>query len=58
MYNLPYFKEENHEVVLEFMRKHPFVFLTGVNEGINPLPLKYLFLSMKEKVNYFLLAIS
>lgn len=37
MYNLPYFKEENHEVVLEFMRKHPFVFLTGVNEENRPV---------------------
>jgi transcriptional regulator len=37
MYNLPYFKEENHEVVLEFMRKHPFVFLTGVNEENKPV---------------------
>jgi len=32
MYNLPYFKEKDQEVVLEFMRKHPFVFLTGVSE--------------------------
>ena len=37
MYNLPYFKEENQEVVLEFMRKHPFVFLTGVNEENKPV---------------------
>ena len=37
MYNLPYFKEENQEVVLEFMRKHPFVFLAGVNEESKPV---------------------
>ena len=37
MYNLPYFKEGDQEVVLEFMRKHPFVFLTGVNEENNPI---------------------
>ena len=37
MYNLRYFKEEDHEVVLEFMRKHPFVFLTGVNEENKPV---------------------
>jgi len=37
MYNLPYFKEEDGEVVLEFMRKHPFVFLTGVNEDNKPV---------------------
>jgi transcriptional regulator len=37
MYNLPYFKENDQEVVLAFMRKHPFVFLTGVNEENKPV---------------------
>ena len=37
MYNLPYFKEGDQEVVLEFMRKHPFVFLSGVNEENKPV---------------------
>jgi transcriptional regulator len=37
MYNLSYFKEGDQEVVLEFMRKHPFVFLTGVNEENKPV---------------------
>ena len=37
MYNLPYFKEEDGEVVLEFMRKHPFVFLSGVNDENKPV---------------------
>ena len=37
MYNLPYFKEGDQEVVLEFMRKHPFVFLTGVNDENKPV---------------------
>ena len=37
MYNLPYFKEEDKEVVLKFMRDHPFVFLTGVNEENKPV---------------------
>ena len=37
MYNLPYFKEGDEEVVLEFMRKHAFVFLTGVNEENKPV---------------------
>ena len=37
MYNLPYFKEEDEEVVLQFMREHPFVFLTGVNEENKPV---------------------
>ena len=37
MYNLPYFKEEDQEVVLKFMREHPFVFLTGVTEQNKPV---------------------
>lgn len=37
MYNLPYFKEQDKEVVLEFMRQHPFVFLSGVNTENKPV---------------------
>lgn len=37
MYNLPYFKEKDGEVVLEFMRKHPFAFLSGVTEDNKPV---------------------
>lgn len=37
MYDLPYFKEEDQEMVLKFMRDHPFVFLTGVNEENKPV---------------------
>ena len=37
MYNLPYFKEEDQEVVLKFMREHPFVFLAGANEENKPV---------------------
>jgi transcriptional regulator len=37
MYNLPYFKEEDTEEVLRFMRKHPFVFLSGVDAQNKPV---------------------
>ena len=37
MYDLPYFKEEDREVVLQFMREHPFAFLTGVNHENKPV---------------------
>ena len=37
MYNLPYFKEEDQSVVLEFMRTHPFVFLTGCDSDNKPI---------------------
>ena len=31
MYNLPYFKENDKDEVLQFMKDHPFIFLTGVD---------------------------
>lgn len=37
MYDLPYFKEKDPGVVLEFMRRHPFVFLSGVDESNKPV---------------------
>ena len=37
MYNLPYFKEADQKVVLEFMRKNPFVFLTGADVENKPV---------------------
>jgi len=37
MYNLPYFKEKDKEVTIQFMREHPFVFLTGCNVENKPV---------------------
>lgn len=37
MYNLSYFKEGDQTVVLEFMRNHPFVFLTGCDKDNKPV---------------------
>lgn len=37
MYNLPYFKEDDSQVVLQFMREHPFVFLSGVDDENKPV---------------------
>lgn len=37
MYNLPYFKENNQEEVLQFMKEHPFIFLTGVDSDNKPV---------------------
>jgi transcriptional regulator len=33
MYNLPYFKEHDPKVVLQFMHEHPFAMLTGCAEN-------------------------
>jgi transcriptional regulator len=37
MYDLPYFKENDKELVLAFMRQHPFIFLTGVDDNNRPV---------------------
>jgi transcriptional regulator len=37
MYNLPYFKEEDKEVVLQFAREYPFAFLSGVDANNKPV---------------------
>ena len=37
MYNLPYHKESNKQVINEFIGQHPFAFLTGCNSGNKPI---------------------
>lgn len=37
MYDLPYFKEQDHEEIIQFMKDHPFVFLTGSDESNKPV---------------------
>lgn len=37
MYNLPYFTENDPEVVKEFIRRHPFAFLTGCGADNKPV---------------------
>ena len=36
MYKLPYFRENDQEVVLNFIRQHPFAFLAGVDHQNKP----------------------
>jgi transcriptional regulator len=37
MYSLPYFKEKEKEVVLQFIKENPFAFLTGCDENNKPV---------------------
>lgn len=37
MYDLPYYKEKDHEEIIQFMKEHPFVFLTGSNADNKPV---------------------
>ncbi|WP_375578874.1 FMN-binding negative transcriptional regulator [Marivirga tractuosa] len=37
MYNLPYHKEENEQLIKEFMEQYPFAFLTGCDSKNKPI---------------------
>lgn len=37
MYNLPYFKETDEKVIVEFIDKHPFAFLAGCDKNYKPV---------------------
>jgi len=37
MYNLPYFKENDERVVLDFIHQHPFAFLSGCTPDNRPV---------------------
>lgn len=37
MYNLPYFKENDEKVILEFIHQHPFAFIAGCDELNKPV---------------------
>ena len=37
MYNLPYYKEQNEQVIKEFIAQHPFAFLSGCNSENKPI---------------------
>ena len=37
MYNLPYFKEKDQQVTIDFMRQHPFIFLSGCDAENKPI---------------------
>jgi transcriptional regulator len=37
MYNLPYYKEQDAEIIKQFIREHPFAFLTGCSSDNKPV---------------------
>ena len=37
MYDLPYFKEQDKKVILQFIHNHPFAFITGCDEERKPV---------------------
>jgi transcriptional regulator len=54
MYDLPHHKEKEHEEIIQFMRDHPFVFLTGSDAANKPVATQIpVFIDEKEG-KYFL----
>jgi transcriptional regulator len=54
MYNLPYYKESDNDVILGFIQKHPFAFLAGCDDNQKPVATQVpVFLEEREGV-YFL----
>ena len=37
MYDLPYYKEKNEDVVMQFIDEHPFAFLSGCDSENKPV---------------------
>jgi transcriptional regulator len=37
MYRLPYFKEQDQQVVMDFIRRHPFAFISGCDAEARPV---------------------
>jgi len=54
MYDLPHYKEKNHEEIIQFMKDYPFVFITGSDEANKPVATQIpVFIDVKDG-KYFL----
>ncbi|MCW3073868.1 MAG: FMN-binding negative transcriptional regulator [Flaviaesturariibacter sp.] len=56
MYNLPYYKEKDKGVVLDFMRKYPFAFVAGCAADGKPVATQLPFLIEERDEKLFLCA--
>src|ERR1700733_4870581 len=54
MYNLPYYKEKDAAVVLEFMKQHPFAVLMGVDAEQKPVATQVPFLFVEKEGQLYL----
>lgn len=55
MYDLPYFKAKNDKEVIDFMHQHPFITLTGVDAGNQPVATHVPILFEERQEKLFLL---
>jgi transcriptional regulator len=53
MYDLPYYKEADKQVIIDFIHKHPFAFLSGCSEDNKPVATQLpVFIEEREGVHY------
>ena len=53
MYDLPYYKENDKEVILKFINKHPFAFLAGCDDNQKPVATQVpVFIEEREGIYY------
>ena len=53
MYDLPYYKENDKEIILQFIHKHPFAFLAGCDEHQKPVATQVpVFIEERDGVYY------
>src|SRR5882762_7568759 len=56
MYNIPYFKASEEKEVIDFMHRHPFIILCGVDESNKPVATHVPVLFEERDDKLFLLA--
>lgn len=54
MYNLPFYKEQDAEIVIAFMKKYAFAMLMGVDEEQNPVATQIPFLFVEREGQLYL----
>lgn len=54
MYNLPHYKESDQQEIIQFMKDHPFVFLTGMDADHKPVVTQVPVFIDKKEGRYFL----
>ena len=53
MYDLPYYKEEDKEIILRFIHEHPFAFVSGCDEEQKPVATQLpVFIEERNGVHY------
>lgn len=53
MYNMPYFKENDTEILLNFIKKHPFAFMSGADKQGKPVATQLPVILLEKENKWF-----